>query len=222
MDKKKVMIKSNLAKDRCGNYGNKGNFKYKENTIVKHSAFGMGIVAQNDGNVVKVKFDNGQWLDFSYNTCIKERVLIEHRCINEDGNGIEKLVEISDEMAMNNIYNKKSLDINKKIIEKNSNNIKYLIRLAESYKAENQIEEAIEIFHLIIKIDSSNSYASNNIFLYDKGLYYKYKDKSFKGEYRDIGVPDFEYDDKQDELLEELREIASRMRERRDCNEIDN
>ena len=47
-----------------------------ESDIVKHNFFGIGTVIMNDGKIIRVSFNNGDIIDFSYETCLENRILI--------------------------------------------------------------------------------------------------------------------------------------------------
>ena len=42
---------------------------------VKHSVFGIGIVLENDKKIIKVRFNNGEQVNFTYESVSKENIL---------------------------------------------------------------------------------------------------------------------------------------------------
>lgn len=116
---------------------------------------------------------------------------------------IHEMKLYSDKKAESNEYDSEAIRINNEIINgMNNNEIKFYIRLVKSYINMDQIEEAIEINNQILEMDKYNNDAINFQQLYGKGLFSKYKDKEYHGNYRDVGTPP------QEAILDWLEEKA--------------
>ncbi|MHA6261402.1 hypothetical protein ACXYMX_16180 [Sporosarcina sp. CAU 1771] len=161
---------------------------------VEHLVFGVGEIIRKDNKSVEVLFENGETITFSMDVYLKEQVLrnlSKEDTINELS--LEELKLLSDQKAAQKEYDKETIRLNSKIIAiDHTKEITYYQRLLQSYFATNQIEEALEINDQILTINKSNKVARDFREIYGKGLHYKYNDKVFHGNYRDIGSPSAE------------------------------
>ena len=143
---------------------------FQPNEIVKHSEFGTGKIESNNGKIVKVNFDKLGTINLSLSTCIKDNLLIR---VNEDKDKnatyIHNLIKKSDEMAAKNNFDRKALLINKEIVGNDCKEIKYYLRIARCHSALNNIEEAIETYKIILKIDPKNEEAKDFLIFYGEG-----------------------------------------------------
>lgn len=160
-----------------------------ESDIVKHNFFGIGTVIMNDGKIIRVSFNNGDIIDFSYETCLENRILIILADDKISKYPLTQLKKISDDLFNINKYNLFSLNVNFQIIEKDPRNLKYLYRLATCYKNQNLFEESISVYKKILKIDKNSIIAKDNLEIYGKEIFYKPKDKIFDGIWRDVHHP---------------------------------
>lgn len=159
---------------------------------VSHVVFGEGIVVSNDGVIIRVDFKKDGIISFSYETCKKDKIL---RPINTINNlSIENLIEKSDYYYKNRIFSEDALLVNKDIVDSGCKITKYQLRLADCYKKLNMIEEALVIYEKIASGDKKSNIALDNLVVYGKGIYQKYQDKPYGGEYRDVGTPPIDED----------------------------
>lgn len=186
---------------------------YPKGSKVKHSVFGIGIVLENDKKIIKVRFDNGEQVNFNYESVSKENVLEYLKDESSiDKLPLEKLKRLSQDKVDKKEFDYRAIKINNKIIEKGCRDMKYLIRLARCYKNLNQIEEATNIYNLVLKIDKFNREAEDYIQIYGKGYLQKFEDKPYAGVFRDVGSPPVEevekwYLDQQEKILMGFQKI---------------
>lgn len=159
---------------------------FAKNTKVKHQV----LFVDNGEGLIKVLFENGEEIRISIDRLKKAKVLINpDKKNNNDTISLNELKKLSDEKSVKSEYDKAALDLNSKIVRKGCEEIEYFVRLARCYKGQDCIEEALDIYQEITRIDYYNKEARDFLEIYGKGLYYKYKDKNFSGVYRDVGSP---------------------------------
>jgi len=160
--------------------------KYKIGTKVLHRVFGKGEIINANKHIIRVYF-SGEILNFSRVTLEKENVI--EIISNEESNDLTILLKKSDEYFYSkekNIKEKISiqhrvlieLTADKELNQPNSLILKYLLRLMNLYKDDNQIEEAYASSLEILKLDSKNLEAQNVKSLYNKGPYYSQESKA--------------------------------------------
>lgn len=138
-----------------------------------HKLFGKGQIVESNKKFIKVSFENGELISFSYEACNKEEVITPIKDMGSTTLALEQLIKLSDKMAEKEKWDRKALEVNKKIINNGKDNLIYYIRIARCYKKLDGIEEAVDLYRTILNRDVKNKEANDYLEIYGKGIYKK-------------------------------------------------